>query len=84
MNEFIASLMMNFSMALGYNPFLTSGMAIFFIFGLIYVLGLPRYLSIPASMVAVYIVFEFTAGIGFLAAFAVGLGLGFLLYITAR
>lgn len=84
MNEFIAMLMNNFSGYLGFNEFLVVGYSMFFIFGLIYVLGLPRYLTIPAALVAVFVIIGFGAWIGFLLTTALGLGLGFLLWMMLR
>ena len=77
-------LMSGFSGYLGGNVFLITGFAMFFLFGLIYVLGLPRFLTIPISLVAVFIVMGFNTWISFLGAFGIGLGIAFLLYMILR
>lgn len=83
-NEFIVMLMTGFTGYLGGNVFLVTGLAVFFLFGLIYVLGLPRFLTIPLSLIAVFIIMGFSAWVSFLGAFAIGLGIAFLLYFILR
>jgi len=84
MNDFIAMLMTGFSSLLGNNPFLVTGFCLFFLFGLVYILGLPRFLTIPLSLVVIFIIIGFGSWIGFLGTLAIGIGLGFLIFIFLR
>jgi hypothetical protein len=84
MNEFFISLMTGLAGYLGGNPFLIAGMVMFFLFGFVYVLGLPRFLTIPLSLIVVFIVFDMTPWLGFLGALGIGLGIGFLIYLFIR
>lgn len=84
MNGFIEMLMVGFSGYLGGNPFLIVGMSMFLLFGLIYVLGLPRFLTIPAALVAMFIIFGFAPWIGFLGTMAIGIGLAFIVWMFLR
>lgn len=84
MNDFIGMLMTGFMGYAGGNPFLYIGLAMFFLFGIVYVLGLPRFLTIPLALVAVFIMFGMASWIGFLGTLAIGLGVGFLIFYIFR
>ena len=83
-NDFIIMLMTGFSGYLGGNVFLITGMALFFMFGLIYALGLPRFLTIPMAVIAVFIVMGFNTWFAILGGFGIGIGIAFLLYAIFR
>lgn len=84
MNDFFVMLMTGFAGYLGGNPFLVAGMVMFFLFGLVYVLGLPRFLTIPLSVIVIFMVFDIAPWLGFLGTLGVGLGIGFLIYLFLR
>lgn len=84
MNDFIGMLLTNTAGYLGNNIYLEAGFFLFIIFGLIYVLNLPKFLSLPMGFIGLLILVEFGAGIGFLTIFVLGIGIGFLIWILSR
>jgi len=84
MNDFIVMLLTNLAGYLGNNIYLEAGFCLFFLFALIFVFNLPKFLTIPLSLIGVIIILGFTFSISFIVLFVLGIALGYFIWNISR